>query len=244
MFPVYVCYDDGVTAAERKAINSCLNVMQPLFGCEIYCYGTEPWPYGRYRSANAIVKSTPKNVSGQLSVSVLLDKLEETSASWIELNAFVLYTSKDLYFQERNLSWCFGAARKNTRVSVQSVKRFRGLSESAAAFCIRRTLRHELGHIFRCAASNYRSNTVDLAGLHCTNRGCSMRQAGSLNDLLAMMADERDEACFCEQCMADLRRFKLHYEANEKGYLNKMKPDTRKMQRIPHSYALCDAKNL
>ena len=71
-----------------------------------------------------------------------------------------------------------------------------------------------------------------------------MRQAGTLNDLLAMMADERDEACFCEQCMADLRRFKLYYEANEKKYLNKMKPDTRKMQRIPHSYALCDAKSL
>ena len=214
MFPVYVCYDDGVTVVERKAIECGLLEIEPLLGSDTYCYGTEQFPQGRYRSANSVVKSTAMNKSGQLNISILLDKLEDISAGWGEPNAMVLFTSADLCFPARNLPYCFGAARHNTRVSVQSVKRFRHLSEELESFCIRRTLRHELGHIYHCAGDLRRSNTVDIAGAHCKNRGCSMRQAGSVEDLLSKMADEHDKMCFCDQCMADLRQFKRNYEAS------------------------------
>ena len=216
MFPVYVCYDDGVAMAERAAIERGLIEIEPLIGSDTYCYGTEEFPQGRYRSADSVVRSTARNKSGQLNISIILDKLEEMSASWGETNAVVLFTSEDLCFPAKNLPYCFGAARQGTRVSVQSVKRFRHLSEEPESFCIRRTLRHELGHIYCCAGNPRRSNTVDIAGLHCTNKGCSMRQAGSVEELLSMMADERDKTCFCDQCMADLRRFRREYEASVK----------------------------
>jgi len=214
VFPIYVCYDSGVSLAEQAAIEQGLLETRPVFGCQIINYGAGTWEFGRLKSANEVVRSLPRNERGQINATQILDSITEVAKSWVDPGAVVMLTSADLCAGD--LSWCFGIARPSTRVTVQSLARYRWLDEAEASACIRRTLRHELGHIFCCAADARRSNTVEKLGMHCTNLGCSMQQTMSLNELRIAVRKENPRQCFCAQCMDDLRRFRLWQENNEK----------------------------
>lgn len=205
MFPIYVCYDSGVRMSERIAIEQGLKELQPIIGTQIVNYGTNQWKYGRFKSADEIVRSLPRNERGQIDATRVLDIVSEVSGCWIETGAVVMITSQDLYAE--GLSWCFGLARPSTRITVQSIARYRGLCEAEASACIRRTLKHELGHIFGCAGDLRRSHTIEKLGSHCTNPGCTMRQSMSLDELRTVIREENPQRCYCHQCMEDLRRF-------------------------------------
>jgi predicted Zn-dependent protease len=214
VFPIYVCYDSYVTQAERYAIEQGMRETQDLFGCKVVCYGTNSSRFGQYENADQIVGSMMQNAKGQVNASILIDKLAHVSESWVDRGAIILVTGKDLYSQECN--WCFGIARPSSRITAQSTYRYRSLSPSMAAACIKRTLRHEMGHIFCCPSSIRRSNTEMNLGLHCTNYGCSMRQTISVSALIEEVRTEDTKRCFCPQCMQDLRNFRSWYESVEK----------------------------
>ena len=206
MFPIIICCDSGVTKTEQAAIMRGLEETQPLFGCELLFYGNQSWTLGRYKSADEVVRAVPRNKAGQVNASIALDKLENVSREWMEKCAIVMFVSSDLY--SNGLNWCFGLARHSARVTVQSVYRYRTLIESVASSCIRRTLRHELGHLFGCAMDKNRSNTTQALSTHCTNPGCSMRQTMTLRELITLSSQEDPRRCFCEQCLQDMMRFK------------------------------------
>ena len=227
MFQTYVCCDNFVTQMEQVAIKQGLMETRPLFGSQVIYYGKNNWVTGKYRNATQLMNSIPRNRDGRVNGSQVLDKMTELCSSWDEPGAMILVTGLDLCTD--NSGWCFGAAKPAYRVTVQSVNRYRGLSLTMEAACIKRTLRHEMGHIFCCAYSKYRSNTVNMMGIHCTNPGCSMRQTMSLNELMAAALEENPRNCFCPQCLQDLRTFKAQCEREE---LSRSRALLGKMRRI------------
>ena len=214
MFPIYVCWDNTVTLSERRIIEQGMRETQPLFGSRVICYGAHSWSVGKYKNANELVRSTSRRENGQINGSELLGKLSSLLEEWPEPGAIVLITGKDLYGD--SCDWCFGLAKMSARVTVQSMSRYRELDEIEKSKCIRHILRHELGHIFYCAWTTKRTNTIEKIGAHCTNPGCSMRQTMSLSELRLAVISEDPKKCFCAQCMNDLRSFKSQYEALEK----------------------------
>ena len=214
MFSIYVYCDSGVTQFEREAIKRGLSGIISTFGCEVYFYGSDRWSIGRYKSADEIMRASPRNARGQVNASVTLEILHEVANSRIEPCAVVLITSQDLYAVGYN--WCFGMAMTSYRATVQSICRYRHLPDDIRAFCIRRTLRHEVGHLFRCAANLSRTNTEEKCGPHCTNPHCSMKQTMSISELVDRRFYENDEAFLCDQCLEDMRRFKIGYENDER----------------------------
>ena len=215
VFQTYVCCDDFVTQAELEAIKQGLTETRLLFGSEVIFYGKDSWKLGKYKNATQLMNSMPRNSSGRVNASQTLDRMVGLANSWDEHRAMILVTGLDLCTD--NCGWCFGAAKPAYKVTIQSVNRYRGLSSMMESACIRRTLRHEMGHIFCCAYSKYRSNTTDRLGIHCTNPGCSMRQTMSLNELMAAALEEDPRNCFCPQCLQDLRNFKAQYEKEERN---------------------------
>ena len=228
MFQTYVCCDNFVTQSELEAIKRGLMETQPLFGSQIICYGKDDWRIGRYRNAAQLMNSMPRDGSGKVNASQVLDKMKELTDSWGEPCAMIMVTGLDL--RTDDCGWCFGAAKPAYKVTVQSVNRYRELSSLFESACIKRTLRHEMGHIFCCAYSKYRSNTVDKIGIHCTNPGCSMRQTMSLNELKVAALEEDPRNCFCPQCLQDLRNFKDRYEKEELDRARALFRSSRRMR--------------
>ena len=73
--------------------------------------------------------------------------------------------------------------------------------------CVRRTLRHEIGHALGLAMDPKRTNTEKHFGVHCTAPGCSMRQAENLLKLLRFSREEEQQGkWFCPDCLADLEK--------------------------------------
>ena len=191
------------------AIEQGLREAQPLFGSKIINLGWGSWEMGEYKSADELVRSMPKNSSGQIDGDALEDKLIRLNQTWLEPGAIVLITSLDLYM--KGTPWCFALSKRRT--TVQSVHRFRGLSEKDESLCIRRTLKHELGHIYGCPANIRRSNTVENMGTHCTNPGCVMRQVSSVSSLIYAAKNENPYNCFCPQCSKDIMDYRRWCEA-------------------------------
>ncbi|MDO4219704.1 MAG: hypothetical protein Q4D22_00510 [Candidatus Saccharibacteria bacterium] len=234
MFPIYICWDGSLRPAEQNAILRGVRETEAIFGCTFVCYGARKWTYGRYTSSDAIVRAAPRNEKGQKNASSILTIMADVMREWVEPGAMILFTSEDL--SVRGINWCFGAARSEVKMTVQSVARYRGLSEEVMSACIRRTMRHELGHIFECAKDLKRSNTEMNLGEHCTNAGCSMCQTLDLPTLIRLAGEEDERDCFCEQCKADMRRFKSKFEAGQRQLV---KPKGRRVNYaasggIPH----------
>jgi predicted Zn-dependent protease len=200
----------------------------PVFGSNIIYYGSDRWTVGKYKSADDIIRSSPKNEKGQVDAIPVLEKLRDVNKSMLEPGAIVLITSKDLY--ARGYNWCFGMAMYNYRTTVQSLHRYQHLPDDVKSFCIRRTLRHELGHLFGCAANPSRSNTENKCGQHCTNPGCSMNQTMTVAELVQRMSYECDTDFLCPQCKQDLQRFLNDYE-NDQRRINALIKATREATR-------------
>ena len=145
------------------------------------------------------------NDKGQYDGTAILRRLEKLQAGLPKGSPALYFTDRDLVLSTGR--WCFGAASLKKGASVQSLYRYRDLSMAERERCIRRTLRHELGHVLGMAGDPSRSNTEERYGCHCTNPGCSMRQTPALRDLLALSAEEEKLADpFCAQCREEMRR--------------------------------------
>ena len=145
------------------------------------------------------------NDKGQYDGTAILRRLEKLQAGLPKGSPALYFTDRDLILSTGR--WCFGAASLKKGASVQSLYRYRDLSMAERERCIRRTLRHELGHVLGMAGDPSRSNTEERYGCHCTNPGCSMRQTPALRDLLALSAEEEKLADpFCAQCREEMRR--------------------------------------
>lgn len=119
----------------------------------------------------------------------------------------LLFTGRDLCLSSQKVSWCFGAGNSGSHTAVCSVYRYESLSPQERLRCIRRTLRHEIGHALGLASNPKRANTEEFFGTHCVCPGCSMRQAGTLEKLLELSQEEEAQGSwFCPDCMAELRR--------------------------------------
>ena len=210
MFPIYICWDKHVTETEIKAIHKAIEDIQAIFGCSVYCYGNSRWLMGQYKSADEILAAVPKRSNGRVDGTKTMELMIKTSREWFEPGVFMLFTGKELAMD--GMEWCFGCARTGKRVAVESTAWYRNLPKGQMYACIARTLRHEIGHTFRCAADLKRPNTVNDHGPHCTNKGCTMRQTGTMDELLAAIDEEDPRHYFCDQCMNDMRAFKKAQE--------------------------------
>ena len=144
------------------------------------------------------------NELARADATIILRRMKNAYHTFPNAVALVLFTAYDLHISSINAGWCFGAATYKSHVSVQSVFRYQGLPIMEQFHCIRRTLRHELGHIFGMASNLERANTEDKLGPHCTNPGCSMRQSSTLQSLLRHATEEnRLESFFCKNCEED-----------------------------------------
>lgn len=209
MFDILICYDCSVTDAEKRAVEQAVRDIRQVAGCNFVFLNGRNWPSDVYRDANDIMRRAMRNQRGQIDAGSVLTMLSECTARWSNSAAMVLFTGEDLAI--KGMNWCFGAARRKAMVTVQSMLRYRDLPENIMADCVARTLRHELGHIFGCAADETRTNTEENCGTHCTNLGCSMRQTPDLPQLMHAAMTEDPHGFYCAQCMAELRGFQAKY---------------------------------
>ena len=159
------------------------------------------------KTADAFLEGTFNEVA-RADATIILRRMKNAYNTFPNAAALILFTTYDLHISSINAGWCFGAATYKSHVSVQSVFRYQSLPIMDQFRCIRRTLRHELGHTFNMAIDLNRANTEDKLGPHCTNPGCSMRQSSTLQSLLLhAVEEERLDTYFCEECLAELNRY-------------------------------------
>ena len=157
-------------------------------------------------TADAFLEGTFNEVA-RADATIILRRMKNAYNTFPNAGALVLFTTYDLHISSINAGWCFGAANYKSHVSVQSVFRYQSLPIMDQFRCIRRTLRHELGHTFGMASDLKRAHTEDKLGPHCTNPGCSMRQSSTLQALLRHATEEdRLGTYFCKECLADMNK--------------------------------------
>ncbi len=219
MIPVYLLLAESVLEEEREMILRAARKLPAVFpGCEVRVAGHRSQVRYAVPDVEAVLEKVPAE-DGKRDASLLMRLLVADTRRLDPAGIWLLFLGDDLRLSSLRLSWCFGAASTGKRVSVQSFARFRGLTEEERFFCLRRTLRHEIGHMCGMAADRNRAGVVEDHGPHCSRPGCSMRQTGTLEKLLAARAQEEGrEDCFCPDCRADYRRFvKKTEEMQKKG---------------------------
>ena len=199
---IYITYDSSLSPDDMAVIREATEELNALFPmCTVEHLDSV--------SGDAFLEGT-FNEQGRANSNVILQRMHSAFEKLPDMAAAVLITDRDLYSSSLKLKWLFGAANIKRRVTAQSLCRYKDLDEANKSACIRRTLRHELGHCFGMASDLKRVNTEDNSGPHCTVPGCSMRQAENLQ-VLQMRANGEDRRgmYFCPDCMEDLKR---HFE--------------------------------
>lgn len=206
---IYIFCDSALSSVDRLLVYDAISEIKQFFPmCKIVNLDTvagEGKETNR-KIADSFLKGSFNEIA-RASCNIILDRLQKVRDTLPDCYAVVLITWYDLYIENPKVDWVFGAARVKNRVTVQSMFRYRNLTEEEKLRCIRRTLRHELGHNFGMAADLNRVNTEDHTGPHCTAPGCSMRQAGTLQKLLELSAEEkRVGTYFCKDCISDMNK--------------------------------------
>lgn len=211
--PINVMFDSGVDRFEEKAI------IEGLVGAVFYfpslslrLYGSKVWAKGDYGCADWYIGMARKMLRHghmQYDAGSLLELLR--NEPWqSEPHIDVFFTSKDLTMEYGGeyLNFCFGVA--SGRATIQSVARFRGLPDADRKLAIEAVVRHELGHIFGLAADLRRPHTVDNLGAHCTNPGCIMRQALTVDEWVRNARESaRMGMIYCPECMKDAKKIRF-----------------------------------
>ena len=204
---IYVLFDTSVTEEERQAVVRTVEDTRPLFPgfwMETVAPGKTAEEEKIRKNMDSYIEGT-QTENGRYDALIVLRRLESLAERRKDAEAVLLFTGRDLCLSSQGISWCFGAGRVKAHTAVCSVIRYRKLTEQERLRCIRRTMRHEIGHILGLAADSGRKNTEEHSGPHCTAPGCSMRQAGTLEKLLAFSLEEdRQGWCFCPDCLAEL----------------------------------------
>ena len=204
---IYIICDSLLTAEERCLAEEAAEQLRTLFPSLDTVGPTAERAYEKVRAQADRMVAEARREDGKADGSLLLKRLETVRRSLPQAAALVLITGSDLYASSLQLSWCFGVANHKRGVCVHSVYRYRKLTRAEQLRCLRRTLRHELGHIFGMAKDKSRANTEEHFGPHCTTRGCSMRQAGTLRELLQRAAEEEQSGeYFCRYCREDMQK--------------------------------------
>ena len=204
-FTVYAFIDNGVTEPERDMIARALARTVPVFGCPFFFHRSSRWTLRPWTTAEELIAAAGENEKGQADGRRILEALFGGFREWGRKGALLLFTSRDLAMGD---TWCFALTGIRRAVSVLSLYRYRALPADQRETVIARTLRHELGHIFRCAADPRRAETQQRFGPHCTHPGCSMRQTATLAALLRAAGEEDPEDFFCPLCRQDMARFR------------------------------------
>lgn len=205
---IYIFCDSALTFEDRLLIYEAISNLGDLFPmCEFVNLDTVDKKEINRQAADSFLKGT-FNEDGKADGSVVLDKLRNAYEVFPNAEAVILMTAKDLYASSLNLNTCYGLANYRKHVTVQSVYHYQKLHKKEKLQCIRRTMRHELGHIFKMADDLKRINTEDRYGHHCTTPGCSMRQIHSFQEKIEYgKEEERSGVYFCKYCLADLNKY-------------------------------------
>lgn len=208
MFPIFSCYDSGVEESEVKAIVDALKEFRRLFPeRRIFNYGSKPWCKGDFSSADWYVKNAKELPSKQKDASDMALLLAKEPWQKTSPHIDVLFTSKDLSFDDNN--FVFGLAYPSLRVTVQSVARYRILSDEDKTLAIKAVVWHELGHILGCAHPG-RVKTKYILGSHCTNPGCIMQQGLSVPVWLEHAKQAKAlHQIYCPLCMEEAMNTKV-----------------------------------
>ncbi len=213
MFDIEIYCDRNITERDFEMIRSAAKLTERVFGCGFTVFRDRGWSAETDKdipgSCDEILDTVQSDGKGRKNASRILDLMVEVMKAREKKGAMIIFTGYDLSLKD---TWCFGAARIGGMVSVQSICRYRDLSEEEKQAVITRTLRHEVGHIHKCASDPKRANTEKKYGMHCTTKGCTMRQSPTLKDLLRHAKEEDPGNCLCKLCRDDLERFKTdHY---------------------------------
>lgn len=187
-FHIAVCFTPEVPETEQKMIVQASKELTSVFSmCNVMILnsisiGSLSWGEDGYFSPKQMVKGT--EIGEQYDAVRVLANMRKARKHLTDNDALVLFVEKDLYHPDSKAKWCFGSASDVGNVTVQSVYRYRDLTDEEKLRCIRRTLRHELGHIFKLCKSPGRANTLRNAGMHCTNHNCSMNKTKNTSDLV------------------------------------------------------------
>ena len=207
--PVIYVYSDSALMPEEKQLISLAvsdtGKVFPMFDC-LNLADEEKTDVNQQKADAFLIGSF--NECGQADSTVIFRKLREASASLPNTAAVVLMTGRDIYSSRLGIKYAFAVASYKKHIVIHSVFRYRNLSSEEKLRCIRRTLRHELGHCFGMANDPNRENTKDVFGPHCTTKGCSMRQTETLDKLLRLSEEEEElGVLFCGACLQDLRKY-------------------------------------
>lgn len=204
---IYIFCDSSLSSGDRLLVYEAAEDIGKVFSmCKVINMDVTTDKEKNRKIADSCLAGT-FNVEERADGVQVLTRLQGVRDKLSDPVAVILITANDLYLSKPKLKWCFGAARYKNRVTVQSVFRYQSLSREQTLHCIRRTLRHELGHIFGMARDLNRVNTEEAAGPHCTAPGCTLRQAGYLWQLLQYSYEEdRLDNYFCKDCLNDLNK--------------------------------------
>ena len=216
MIPIYLFWAAGVSEAEEQWIRRAAAEIPEIFpGCAVRMPGGRARQRIYFPEPEVILAGSFQE-NGRRNASMILRRLASVGRQMDPEGIWIFFVAEDLSLPSLKLDWCFGAASVKNRVSVQSLARFRGLPEEDLIYCVRRTLRHELGHMFGMAADRKRPGTEEHHGPHCTNPGCSMRQTGTLAKLLATRKEEEGrEDYFCPACRAEYEAFRKRQQKKD-----------------------------
>lgn len=204
---IHVVLDSSLTQAERETVVQAVEHTRQVFpGCSLELTGQ-----GKSAAAEGIRKNMDaylegaRQENGRYDASQILRRMESLAQYKKEAAAILLFTGRDLCLSSQGASWCFGAGNRDRHTAVCSLFRFRELTEPERLRCVRRTLRHEIGHALGLAMDPKRADTEKRFGLHCTAPGCSMRQTENLTKLLRFSQEEEQQGSwFCRSCLAEL----------------------------------------
>ena len=207
---IYILCDSTLSDAARMMICDATSEIGRIFPMyEVVNLDTANGKAISQKTADAFLEGTLNEVA-RADATIILRRMKNAYNTFPNGVALVLFTAHDLHISSINAGWCFGAAAYKSHVSVQSVFRYQGLPIMDQFRCIRRTLRHELGHTFGMVSDLSRTNIENKLGPHCLNPGCSMRQASNLQELL-MRANEEDRlgTYFCKYCIEDFNKYNM-----------------------------------
>lgn len=214
---IYVACSSRLKDREVAAVKRGAEDFGKLVGCDIRFLGTKKWEEGKIHSADEFLakgklRNNAKTGYKQLDTQSMSNMIANEVGTWKKKGTFVLVTDDDLYFP--GIDWCFGSAYRG--MVVMSVARFRmnNVDSKTADLCIRRTVNHELGHVYKAVRSN-RKTAVEKHGMHCTNKLCTMCRTSNTAELKRVAIAENGEPHFCAEC-----------EKSMKDYVKSQKPKT------------------
>ena len=207
---IHIVLDSSLTEAERDAVARAVEDTRQVFpGCslELTGQGKSAAAAGIRKNMDTYLEGT-RQENGRYDASQIRRRLESLAQYKKEAAAILLLTGRDLCPNAQGASWCFSAGNRDRHTAVCSLYRYRELTAPERLRCVRRNLRHEIGHSLGIGMDPKRSNTEMHFGVHCTAPGCSMRQTE--NNLLMLLRYSREEEqqgwWFCPDCLADLEK--------------------------------------